>query len=233
MAHEKLTYVIFGLGRFGTALTKALHTANAEVLVIDRDEEKINDISPYCTHAVCADATDENSMSRLGLNNFDVAIICVATDVESSIFTTLMCKQMGIKKVIAKAADRKHKLVLEKIGADMVIVPEEAMGEKLAAMLLKPNMIEVLNLTENFRMVEIRPLKKWLNHSLAQLNLRNTERISIILIKRGNDVIVTPGADCVLLEGDIIVVAGTLADTKRLSNKATETVNAEIDMTII
>lgn len=224
MNYDKKQYVVFGLGRFGTALTKSLYAAGAEVLAIDKDEEKINDISSFCTHAVCADATDENNLSRLGINNMDVAIVCIAKEIEASIFITLLCKQMKLKKIIAKAADDKHKTVLERIGADLVIIPEEAMGEKLSSMLLNPNMIEIMNLTENFRMVEIKTPKKWQNRTLAQLDLRNTEHISVILIKRGNDVIVTPGADCQLLPDDLIVLGGTVQDTKRLSNKATENI---------
>lgn len=224
MNYDKKQYVVFGLGRFGTALTKSLYAAGAEVLAIDKDEEKINDISSFCTHAVCADATDENNLSRLGINNMDVAIVCIAKEIEASIFITLLCKQMKLKKIIAKAADDKHKTVLERIGADLVIIPEEAMGEKLSSMLLNPNMIEIMSLTENFRMVEIKTPKKWQNRTLAQLDLRNTEHISVILIKRGNDVIVTPGADCQLLPDDLIVLGGTVQDTKRLSNKATENI---------
>lgn len=229
MANSLSQFVVFGLGRFGTAITKALHNAGAEVLVVDRDEEKINEIVPFCTHAACADTTDENSMRKLGINNMDVAIVCIASEVDSSIFTTLLCKQMGVPKVIAKAANEKHKLVLERIGANLVIIPETAMGEKLAATLLKPNMIEVLSLTNDFRMVEIRAPKKWVGKTLAQLDLRNSEGISVILIKRGEAVEVNPGAAYKINNDDLLVVAGSVHDTKRLSNKATETVNTAVE----
>lgn len=229
MTNNLSQFVVFGLGRFGTAITKALHNAGAEVLVVDRDEEKINEIVPFCTHAACADTTDENSMRKLGINNMDVAIVCIASEVDSSIFTTLLCKQMGVPKVIAKAANEKHKLVLERIGANLVIIPETAMGEKLAATLLKPNMIEVLSLTNDFRMVEIRAPKKWVGKTLAQLDLRNSEGISVILIKRGEAVEVNPGAAYKIDSDDLLVVAGSVQDTKRLSNKATETVNTDVE----
>lgn len=229
MTNSLSQFVVFGLGRFGTAITKALHNAGAEVLVVDRDEEKINEIVPFCTHAACADTTDENSMRKLGINNMDVAIVCIASEVDSSIFTTLLCKQMGVPKVIAKAANEKHKLVLERIGANLVIIPETAMGEKLAATLLKPNMIEVLSLTNDFRMVEIRAPKKWVGKTLAQLDLRNSEGISVILIKRGEAVEVNPGAAYKINNDDLLVVAGSVHDTKRLSNKATETVNTAVE----
>ena len=111
--------------------------------------------------------------------------------------------------------------MLEKIGADYVIVPEEEMGIKLAASLVKPNMIEILSLSNQFRIVEIRTPDKWQGKSLLELNLRTTERISIILIKRGDTVLAPPTAECVLLPDDILVIAGAVADIKRLSNKAT------------
>lgn len=226
----KKQYVIFGLGRFGTALAKALYEYGAEVLVVDEDEEKINEISPFCTHAVCCDATDEHNLDRLGINNMDVAIICIASNVEASIFISLMCKQMGIPTVISKASDERHKLVLQKIGVDMVFIPEEAMGEKLAASLVKPNMVEVMSLTDDFHMVEIRTPKKWQDRTLAELDLRNTEHVTLVVIKRGDEVIASPGANCKLLANDLLVIAGTVTDTKRLSNKATATVTDTIDI---
>lgn len=221
MAKSKTTFAVIGLGRFGIALTKKLFKEGAEVLVIDRDPEKINEIDAFCTQAVCADATDERVLIKLGVRNLDVAIVCIASEIESSIFITLSLKQLGVAKIIAKAQDSKHKHVLQRIGADYVIVPEEEMGEKLAATLLKPNMIEVLSLSDRFRMVEIRTPSKWQGKNLAELDLRNTERISIVLIKRGEDVIAPPTGDCILEADDILVIAGTIADTKRLSNKAT------------
>ncbi len=213
-------FVVFGLGRFGTTLTKMLYDNGAEVLAIDKDEEKVNDISPYCTHAVCADATDEHNLERLGINNMDVAIVCIASNIEASIFITLICKQLGIPKVISKASDERHKLVLERIGADSVIIPEEAMGERLAAMLVKPNVVEIMTLADSFRMVEIRTPKRWLDKTLMELNLRNTERVNIVVIKRGDEIITSPAGESKLHADDLIVVAGSVEDIKKLSNKA-------------
>lgn len=225
----KKQYVVFGLGRFGFALTKALYEYGAEVLAIDKDEEKVNDISPYCTHAVCADATDDNNLNQLGINNMDVAIVCLASNIEASIFVSLMCKQMGIPQIFSKARDEKHRLVLQKIGVDWAFIPEETMGEKLAATLLKPNMVEIMTLTDKFRMVEIRTPKKWQDKTLAELDLRNTEHVNLVVVKRGDDVIASPGGDCKLLADDLLIIAGTVNDTKRLSNKATEQVYGDVD----
>lgn len=225
---QKKQFVIFGLGQFGTSLTRTLYDLGAEVLVIDNDEEKINEISNFCTHAVCADATDERNLTRLGINNMDVAIVCMTSNIEASIFISLTCKQMGIPTVIAKASDDRHKLVLEKIGADIVLIPEEAMGEKLAASLVKPTMVEIMSLSDNFRMIEIRTPKKWQDKTLSELDLRNTEHVTLVVIKRGDTVIPSPGGDCKLLAEDLLIIAGTVADTRRLSNKATENVTNDL-----
>lgn len=218
----KKQYAVIGLGRFGQALAKRLHAEGAEVLVIDNDMDLVNEMEPYCTQAVCADATEEAVLERLGIRNFDVVIVCVASDVESSVFVTLTCKQLGVPKVIAKAQNERHRQVLEKIGADMVIIPEEEAGFKLAANLVAPNMIEVLSLEDKFRIVEIRTPQKWCNKTLLELDLRKTEKVSIVLIKRGEEIISTPSADCKLLPEDVLVISGSYTDTKRLSAKATE-----------
>ncbi len=220
----KKQYAVIGLGRFGCALTRGLYAEGAEVLVVDSDPDKVNEIEPYCAQAICADATDEAVLEKIGIRNLDVAIVCIAGDIEASIFVTLTCKQLGVPQVSAKAQNERHRHVLKKIGADIVIVPEEEMGAKLAANLVKPNMIEIMSLSDNFRMVEIRTPLKWQHKTLLQLNLRNTEKVTIILVKRGDEIIVTPQATCELLPDDILVIAGTYTDTKRLSAKATETV---------
>lgn len=220
----KKQYAVIGLGRFGTALTKGLEREGAEVLVIDNDPDRINEIDNYCTQAICADATDEKVLEKLGVRNLDVAVVCIADDIESSIFVTLTLKQLGVPKVIAKAQSDKHRSVLQKIGADLVILPEEEAANKLVEKLLKPNIVEILSLSDDFRIVEIKTPVKWQNKTLLQLDLRNTERVSILLIKRGNDVITTPDRETVLMPDDILLISGDATATKRLSAKATASV---------
>ena len=220
----KKEFLVIGLGQFGTALTKQLYEEGASVLVIDKDPDKINEIDAFCTQAVCADATDERALERLGIKNLDIAVVCIASEIEASVFITLALKQMGLPLVIAKAQNDKHKHILEKIGADRVIVPEEEIGIKLAGNLTRPNMVEILSLNEQFRIIEIKTPAKWQNKSLIQLKLTTTERVTIRLVKRGDQIIVTPGGDCVLLEGDILLISGSLADTKRVAGKATQAI---------
>ena len=199
------------------------------MLVIDSDPDKVNDIEPYCTQAICADATDEAVLEKIGIRNLDVAVVCMAGDIEASIFVTLTCKQLGVPQVITKAQNDKHRHVLKKIGADLVLVPEEEMGMKIGGQLTKPNMIEILSLNEKFRIIEIKTPVKWQNKTLMQLKLTVTEKVTILLIKRGDEVIVTPDGSCTLLPDDIIVLSGSVAATKRVAGKATETILDEFD----
>ncbi len=222
----KKTFAVIGIGRFGTTVTRVLHESGAEVLAVDTDREKINGIEPFCTQAVCADAANERVLDKLGIRNFDVVVVCIG-ETEASVFVTLTCKQLGVKKLIAKAQNRRHRDILEKLGADRVVIPEEEMGEKIAQMLLSPNMIEIMSFSDSFRMVEIITPEKWKSRALKDLNLRNTEGIAIILVQRGEEVIATPSGDCVLLADDILVVAGANEDILRLSRKATKEVPIE------
>lgn len=221
---EKKEFVVIGLGLFGTSLTKKLYSEGAEVMVIDKDPDKINEIDAYCTQAVCADATDERALEKLGIKNMDVAVVCIASEIEASIFITLTLKQMGLPLVIAKAQNEKHKHILKKIGADLVLVPEEEMGGKLAVNLTKPNMLEILSLNNEFRIIEIKTPAKWQNKSLIQLKLTVTEKVTILLIKRGDEIIVTPEGNCELLPDDVLVISGTVEATKRVAGKATDSV---------
>ena len=220
----KKEFVVIGLGLFGTSLTKKLYAEGAAVMAINKDPDKINDIDAYCTQAVCTDATDERALEKLGIKNMDVAVVCIASEIEASVFITLTLKQMGLPLVIAKAQNEKHKHILKKIGADVVLVPEEEMGMKIGGNLTKPNMIEILSLNEKFRIIEIKTPAKWQNKTLIQLRLTVTEKVTILLIKRGEEIIVTPDGSCTLLPDDILVLSGTVADTKRVAGKATENI---------
>ncbi|MCL2062174.1 MAG: TrkA family potassium uptake protein [Firmicutes bacterium] len=218
------SFAVIGLGRFGAALAKTLYASGADVLAIDCEREKVNDIEPFCTQAVCADAANERVLSKLGVNSFDMVVICIGGDVEASVYVTLACKQLNVKTITAKAQNVRHREILEKIGADRVYIPEEHMGEKIAEQLLRPNMIEILSFSEGFKIVEIVTPQIWQNKSLIELDLRNKEKISIILIKRGEEIIAAPGGDCLLLADDTLVISGAGADIRKLSSKATKEV---------
>lgn len=216
-------YLVIGLGNFGFSLTKTLYENNAGVLAIDRNMDVVNEIEPFCTQALCMDATDERALIKLGPTNFDACIVALATDVESNIYICLSLLQAGVKNIIVKARDHKHKLVLEKLGVTRVILPEEEMSKKLGISLIRPNMIEILSLSDQFSIVEIKTPPKWVGKTIVELDLRNREHINVLAIKRGNDILHEVG-QCNLTADDILVISGSVADTRRLNNKATKSV---------
>jgi trk system potassium uptake protein TrkA len=220
MAKKKNTqFAVIGLGQFGTALAKRLYEMDKDVLAIDIDEEKINQISSYVTHSIVGDGGDEEVLKRIGINNFDVVAVCMGKQMQASILATLICKQMGVKYIIAKAQNEKHKSVLEKIGADLIVFPEVDMGKKIASRLVNPNLTDIIELTDKYNMIEILTPKAWENKSLTEINLRKNYAVSVILIKRASgDVTITPGGDCVLYSGDSAVICGESEDIDKITS---------------
>jgi trk system potassium uptake protein TrkA len=211
----KKQFIVIGLGRFGYSVVKTLVDANADVLAIDIDEEKVDDVSEFATHAVAVDATDETALKALGLRNFDVAVVCVG-DIQSSVLITLICKELGVKYVLVKAKDELHAKVLNKIGADKIIFPERDTGIRVANNLLASNIIDFIEIFKNYGMLEISVPSDWVGKSLIELNIRKNFNLNIIAIKHGNDINVNPAADDKLLEGDVIIVIGSEGDMNKI-----------------
>lgn len=224
--NKKMTqFVVVGLGRFGRSVATTLSSLGNEVLAIDTNPTLVKKIEHLVSSAVVADATQFDVLHSLGVQNFDCVVICIGDDLQSSILTTLNCKDLGIDYIVAKAQNDQHKKVLERIGANMVVFPENYMGKKVANMLDNPSINEVLNLTDTYKIVEIATPDKWLNKSIGDLNIRNKFKVSIIFIRRGEEVI-TPGAETILNLGDILIVAGEVTKLENLSNKASEVIDA-------
>lgn len=201
-------FVVFGLGRFGVSVATTLSEAGYEVMAVDKNEEIIQDISSIVTHAVQADATDADTLRSLGIRNFDIAVVAIGRDIQSSIMVTLLLKEMGVAYVVAKASSDLHEKVLEKIGADRIISPEQDMGVRIATNLMSGNIMDYIQLSEEYSVVEIMALPEWKNQTISELNMRVKYGLNIIAIERDKKIIITPGADFVLRENDILVVVG-------------------------
>ncbi|MEG1706586.1 MAG: TrkA family potassium uptake protein, partial [Clostridia bacterium] len=161
------------------------------------------------THAIVADATDENTLKSVGIANFDTVIVCTS-DINQSILITLLCKELGVRKIVAKAQNRLHKVALQKIGADVIVFPEEYMGHKIAQTLANPNYVDVTSLSEHFKLIEVATPKSWVGTSLQQLDTRKNYGVSIILVTRADGAeIFTPNGDTVLYANDILAVGGS------------------------
>ncbi len=211
-------FAVIGLGRFGSSIAKALYTMNHDVLAIDKDEERVQEISDYVTHVVQADATDENVLRSLGIRNFDVAVVTTSTDIQASILITLLCKEMGVKLVIAKAQSELHAKVLYKIGADKVVFPERDMAQRIAHNLVSSNILDYIELAPDYSLVEIEALPEWIGHTLKGLNMRQKYGINVLAIRHGNDLILSPNGDEVIYKDDVLVVIGSNDHIRELEN---------------
>lgn len=184
----KNSYAVLGLGRYGYAVAKELVETGAEVLVVDSQEDVINDVVDEFPLCKCADITDEDAIAQLGISNIDVVIIAVASNLETSVMATTLCKDAGVKTVIVKCANERHCKILSKIGADKVVLPEYESGVRLAKNLLSSGFVDILELTNNISLVEFDVKHEWVGKTLVDLNLRKKYSINVIAIQQNNDV---------------------------------------------
>lgn len=209
-------YVVIGCGRFGSNVARTLNSLGNEVLAIDIDHEKIQYISKEVTYGVQADVTDENTLRGLGIGGFDVAIVSISSNYQASIMATLMAKELGVNRVIAKADDALHGKVLSKIGADKVIYPERDMGIRVAHNLVSSNILDFIELSPDYSILEVTALDQWANKTLKELKLPSKYGINVMAIKREKDINVSPYADDIILKNDILVVIGNTLDIKKI-----------------
>lgn len=210
-------FIVVGCGRFGSSVARTLYQMGHDVLAIDADEDIVQHISEHVTHAVQADATDENSLRALGIRNFDVAVITIGADIQSSVMATLIVKELGIKYVVSKAQNEMHAKVLYKIGADRVVFPERDMGVRVAHNLVSSNILDYIELAPDFSIMEISALKEWHGKTLQDLNIRAKYGINVMALKKkNNEINVSPIARDVIEEGDIMVVIGHNNDLMKL-----------------
>lgn len=213
-------FVVIGCGRFGASVARTLHSQGYDVLAIDNDEEKVQEISESVTYAVQANAEDENVLKSLGIRNFDVAVISIGSDIQASIMATLIVKEMGVKTVIAKAQSDVHAKVLYKIGADRVVFPERDMGVRVAHNLVSSNVLDYIELAPNYSIIEIFALKEWENKTLKELRLPAKYGINVMAIKQNDSVNISPYADDIVKPGDVLIVIGSNEDLSKLEKKA-------------
>lgn len=217
-------FVVIGLGRFGKSLAINLAEAGKNVLAIDIDTKCVEEVSSYVTHAVVADVSQKDVLHSLGVQDFDCAIICIGDDISSSVLATSICKELGVKYVISKAHNEQHKGLLEKIGADLVVFPEVFMSKKLSLALTDLYSNEILRLSDNHKIVEIKCPAKWHNRSIGELEIRKKFHITIIFVKRESEII-EPTPEFVLKQGDDLIIAGTLKNIDLVENKINEMVD--------
>lgn len=211
-------FAVLGLGRFGQSIVMTLIENGCDVLCCDKNIEAVKEVSKYANHVIQIDVTDEHALNSVGLNNFDVVVVAIGNNMEAGIMATLIAKEMGVELVIAKAKNLIQKSILEKVGADRVVLPEKDMGVRIATNLITTNVIDFINLSDKFGIAEIAPKPEWIGKSLQKSNIRASSGLNIVAIKRDNKVIVSPKAEEIIFANDVVVAIGENSDIQRLSN---------------
>lgn len=211
------SFLVFGLGRFGSSLARSLCEQGQQVMAVDTNEENVQNIAPYVTEALQLDATDEAALATLDVSGFDGAVVSIGENVRDSILICVLLKEMGIPHLIAKANDELHAKVLRKIGVDRVVFPERDMGERVAKSIVTPGVLDLMQLDDDFQIVEIRTPERWAGDTLIGLNVRRKYGISILAVHRNGSYMVSPSADLQLEADDTLLVIGKTEDVEALN----------------
>lgn len=210
-------FAVLGLGRLGMSVALTLANGDVDVIVVDESKEKIESISNQVTKAVIGDVTDINVLKSLNISECDVVLVCIGTNLEASLVTCTILKELGVKYIIAKAKSKEHKFILEKIGVDKVVLPEAEIGASIAINLLNSNKLSYVDYNTDYTIAELEPKEEWIGKNLITLNLRRNEGINVIAIKKKNDpssVNVSPNPEYIIKKDDIIVAISESTKTK-------------------
>ena len=210
----KKTYAVFGLGRYGIAVARELVNNGVEVIAVDADERIVNAAADELPICKCADITDPEVIRQLGISNVDVVIIAMANNLEASVMAVTLCKEIGVKTVIAKSANEMHQKILNRVGADKVVFPENESGIRLAKNLLSSGFVDMVSLAKNVSMIELDVKPEWVGKNLIELNLPKKYSINVVAIRKGESVSVDIDPHAPLQGEDKLIV---IANTEKLS----------------
>ena len=211
------TIAVIGLGRFGTTIAKLLASMNHEVLGVDIDPEVVQKISPYITHAIVADTTDEEAIKALALSQFDLVIVAIGDNVQANLMTSMLLKEMHIPKIVAKAENTLQGKMLSKIGVDQVIYPEFDMAQRLAQSLTREHVMDYLQLSKSVSLIEINMPLFMVGSCLKESNLREKYNLNAVGIRRGDDLEVPPNPTTILSAEDKLLIIGKNSDLDALT----------------
>ena len=202
------SYIVIGLGRFGSSIARQLCQLGAEVLAVDTHEENVQRIANDVTHAVVADARDKDVLRALGVREVDCAIVSIGNNLASSVLSVMNLMELGVPYVVAKAHDESHRRVLEKLGVNRVVIPEQEHAQRLGRSLFSHNVLDYIELSQDYGILEVPAPKNWVGKSLKELNVRAKMGVNIIAVRSENKVNVSPSADYRIQDGDLMVVLG-------------------------
>ncbi len=202
----KKTFAVIGLGRFGSAVVEELIKSNHEVLVIDRNQERISKVAKIATHAVVLNTSDESALKEVGIQSIDHVIVAIGKDIEDSILTTLILKELGVKRITVKVQNNYHEKVVLRLGADETIQPERITGTRLAHRIVTDTILEFYDLSDEHSFVVIEATSKIVDSTVANLDLRDRFHINLVAIKRGKDVIIAKPDDSFEAKDQLLLV---------------------------
>lgn len=214
----KQQFAVIGMGRFGTSIAKKLNEAGQEVMGIDINPDDVEDAELFITHGAVADTTEKATLKSIGIRHFDCVIVAIGSNMQASILTVLLLKELGIKKIIAKALNELHGQVLEKVGADWIVYPDKDMGERVAHKLLSPNVLNFIELSNEFSIEEVKTPSSMGGKSLQNLSLRATYHLNVIAIMSEDELTISPTPDHIINDDDILIVIGKKADLSAFSH---------------
>ena len=212
----KKTYAVFGLGRYGRAVARELVENGMEVIAVDSDQKIVNDAAAYLPVCKCADVTDAEVISRLGIGSIDTVIVCMAGNLEASVMAVTLCREAGVKTVVAKCANEMHQKILTRVGADQVVFPENESGVRLAKNLVSSGFVDMIALSEDVSMVEIDVKPEWVDKNLIELNLRKKYGLNIVAMKTAERVDININPEQPLDAQTMLIVIANTAKLAKL-----------------
>lgn len=213
---EKM-YAVIGAGSFGVSVARGLYNKGCDVMLIDRDETVVHNMAESVTYAVCLDAKDEAALISVGIRDYHTAVVCIGESITDSVLATMFLKEQGVKRVVCKALNPEHKRLLEKVGADRVIIPEYEMGERLASGLVNDNMIDYMILSDEYSLAEIVAPKRWFGKTMIELDIRCKYGVSVIGFRENGRINISPDPSRKFKQGDIIIAAGDNTSLERIT----------------
>lgn len=210
------SFIVIGLGRFGASVASSLYNQGCDVLAIDVSNELVQQNSENVTQAVVGDARDKEVLRALDAKSFDCGIVAIGDSFGDSILATMNLKELGVPYVVCKASDETHRQVLNKLGADRVIIPEKEQAARLAKSLSSTNVLDYIELSDDFGIIDTPAPEKWDGKTLIELNVRAKLGVNILAVKRDGNITVSPAADYKIFKGDVLVVLGNNAALKAL-----------------
>ena len=203
------SYIIIGLGRFGAEMAVKLYECGEDVLAVDQDEALVDKIADRVTRAVAADAKDVDVLKKLGAGNFDRAVVAVGSDLAASALITMNLKSLGVPYILCKAHDDTYRAILEKLGANRVIIPEREMADKLSLGLTSAGIMEYIEISDEYGIVEMAPPEAWLGKCIRNLDLRRKYNANVLALRQGDELCIPPDIDAELDENTTLVMLGS------------------------